>query len=95
VIVPLSVQIVRLGADEHADQALGALALVTPPLYHVRATLLDTDKRRVTSYELHSMVDETREGYGLAGSVSLAPLLAYRREMLELRDALNQVLGDG
>jgi hypothetical protein len=60
--------------------------------YHVTAVLLDTERRRTTSYEFWSMVDPNRDDFENVGRITHAPTSAQLEKLRGLRDALNEIL---
>lgn len=92
-IVPLLFKIDPVERRDNFD-ALQVGTLADYPTYRVHAVVLDTDTGEVLTYDLHTLVDSSRELGAEIGTVTFSPLEASRQVLTKLRDELKGVLGD-
>lgn len=93
-IVPLEVKIEPIvrPEDYDVDQVVEfGKSIPGPPVYRVQAVALDTESDEVKTYDLHTLVDYSREPPGI-GTITHSPLEANREYLTRLRDQLSEVL---
>jgi hypothetical protein len=64
----------------------------TSPRHHVVATVLDTDRDTVLSYEFWSMVDPSRSDFDREGRITIKPTSEQLERLRHLRDELDEIL---
>lgn len=74
----------------------GSMLSATPtqPRYHVTAVMLDTDRKRTLSYEFWSMIEPTKDDVENIGRITITPTSEQVEKLRDLRDALNEILGE-
>lgn len=95
-IVPVDFVIERLNEPESYGVELSDLVISvpTPPRYRVTATVLDTEAGKTMTYTFHSMVDPTAAPGQEIGVINHEPWQNYEKHLTNLRDELDELLGD-
>lgn len=94
-IVPLQVRIERVERPESFDvdeRPPELRSLVDPPVYRLLAVVLDTEAGQVRTYDLHTLVDNSRAMGEEVGMITFSSVEENRQFLTELRDALDGVL---